>query len=99
MENTSQSIVVSHVIHLVLNVQLLETLNVVNARLDFTWRVQSVLLAHLQFLIVQPVQTLTLVPLVNQPISSMEGLVHPVKLDVILVLTPQPVLLVSQENI
>ena len=69
MGNTSPKIAVSLVNYLVLNVQLLETLNVVNAQLDFTWKDQYVRLAQQQYQIVQPVPTLALVPLVNRPIS------------------------------
>jgi len=96
--NTSLVIAVCNVNLLVLNVQPLETLNVVNAQPDFTWKDLYVLLALRKFLNVQPVRTLQLVLLVNQPISSKEGLVHLAKTDVIPARTHRPVILVLLEN-
>jgi hypothetical protein len=97
-EPTSPEIVVCNVSPLVLNVQPPETPNVVNAQLDFTWKDLYVRLALRKFLNVQPVRTLRLVLLVNQPILSMEGLVHLAKTDVIPVRTHRPVILALLEN-
>jgi len=96
--NTSLVIAACNVNLLVLNVQPPETLNVVNAQPDFTWKDLYVLLALRKFLNVQPVRTLQLVLLVNQPISSKEGLVHLAKTDVIPARTHRPVILVLLEN-